>query len=323
LAITQEPIMALEQTVETVAKALKLRYVAITRQPEGSQPERNQKPIAAYGDAQATVNRYPLLFSGEPIGELEVASRLGQESLTPADERLLRDLARQLGVAVHAAQLTAVLRQSRTRLVTAREEERRRLRRDLHDGLGPQLASQTLTLDVIAKLLHSDPEQAATLMLTVRQQMQQAVSDIRDLIYGLRPPVLDDLGLYGAIEEFVERIGQPGRDQIYLHLADKRVALPAAVEVAAYRIVQEAVTNAIKHAQASQITVTSMLDCAPQVPCSISVKICDNGIGLPADYAVGIGLQSMRERAEELGGSCVIGKRREGGTEVVAQLPIE
>ncbi len=89
----------------------------------------------------------------------------------------------------------------------AREEERRRIRRDLHDGLGPQLASQTLTLDVIAKLLHSNPEQAATLLLAVRQQMQQAVSDIRDLIYGLRPPVLDDLGLNGAIEEFVERIG--------------------------------------------------------------------------------------------------------------------
>jgi signal transduction histidine kinase len=318
LAITQEPTTALAQTVETVAKALKLPYVAITRQQAES-----QQRIATYGQAQATVNRYPLVYAGEPIGELEVAPRQAHELLTPADERLLRDLARQLGVAVHAAQLTTDLRQSRTRLVTAREEERRRLRRDLHDGLGPQLASQTLTLDVIAKLLHSNPEQAATLLLAVRQQMQQAVSDIRDLIYGLRPPVLDDLGLQGAIEEFVERIGHPGKPQINVQVADVHVALPAAVEVAVYRIVQEAVTNVIKHAQASQITVALMVERASQGPCSLRVTICDDGSGVPADYTVGIGLQSMRERAEELGGSCVIGKRSAGGTEVTAQLPIQ
>ena len=116
---------------------------------------------------------------------------------------------------------------------------------------------------------------------------------------------------------------QPGKLQINLQLAETPVALPAAVEVAVYRIVQEAVTNAVKHAQASQITVTLMLHPSPQAPCSLVVAIGDNGVGLPADHTAGIGLQSMRERAEELGGSCVIGQRREGGTEVVAQLPIE
>lgn len=241
-----------------------------------------------------------------------MAPRLGKERLSDTKYKLLHELARPTAIAVYAraARRCAAFRE---RIVlAAREEERRRIRRDLHDGLGPQLASQTLTLDVIAKLLHSNPAQAATLLLAVRQQMQQAVSDIRDLIYGLRPPVLDDLGLPGAIEEFVERLGQPGKCQINLQLADMHVALPAAVEVAVYRIVQEAVANAVKHAHASQIVVTSIVDRAPQAPCSLRVTICDNGIGLPADYTVGIGLRSIRERAEELGGSCVIGIRRRG-----------
>jgi len=309
--------------VETIGQSLKLPYVAILSSDE-TQIQAVFTPSPGSPSVPPThLLRLPLRYQQQDLGLLLVTPRLGEERLSDTDYKLLHDLARQTAIAVYAARITADVQRSRERIVLAREEERRRIRRDLHDGLGPQLASQTLTLDVIAKLLHSNPEQAATLLLAVRQQMQQAVSDIRDLIYGLRPPVLDDLGLNGAIEEFVERIGQPGKLQINLQLADTHIALPAAVEVAVYRIVQEAVTNAIKHAQASQIMVTSMVDRAPQAACSLKVTICDDGIGLPAEYTVGIGLQSMRERAEELGGSCVISKRRAGGTEVVAQLPIE
>jgi signal transduction histidine kinase len=303
----------------TIAQTLKLHYVAIVAQGVDAPVE------SAFGIAPSgtMLTRLPLRYQATEIGELRVAARHRDEALSHSDLKVLGDLARQVGITLYAAQLTTHLQQSRTRIVTAREEERRRLRRDLHDGLGPQLASQTLTLDVIAKLLHSDPQQAATLLLAVRQQMQQAVSDIRDLIYALRPPVLDDLGLRGAIEEFVERMAQPGKLQITLQLEETEVALPAAVEVAVYRIVQEAVTNAVKHAHANQIAVTTSLERMPQGVSSLIVTICDDGIGLPADHTIGIGLQSMRERAEEVGGSCTIGKGRAGGTEVVAQLPIE
>ncbi len=317
------PDRVLRAIVETIGQSLKLPYVAIL-----SRDETEIQAVFALVPGSSSMPpmhllRLPLRYQQQELGLLLVAPRLGEERLSDTDHKLLHELARQTAIAVYAARITADVQRSRERIVLAREEERRRIRRDLHDGLGPQLASQTLTLDVIAKVLHSNPAQAATLLLAVRQQMQQAVSDIRDLIYGLRPPVLDDLGLNGAIEEFVERLGQPGKLQINLQLAETHLALPAAVEVAVYRIVQEAVTNAIKHAHASQIMVTSMVDRAPQAACSFKVTICDDGIGLPAEYTVGIGLQSMRERAEELGGSCVIGKRREGGTEVVARLPIE
>lgn len=303
----------------TIAQTLKLPYVAIVAQGVET-PVESTFGIIPPG---AALTHLPLRYQTIEIGELRVAARHRDEALSQSDLNVLNDLARQVGITLYAAQLTTHLQQSRSRIVTAREEERRRLRRDLHDGLGPQLASQTLTLDVIAKLLHSNPEQAATLLLAVRQQMQQAVSDIRDLIYGLRPPVLDDLGLPGAIEEFVERIGQPGKLQIGLQLAEPHIALPAAVEVAAYRIVQEAVNNAVKHAQASLITVTLMIDEHAESPSSLRVVIRDNGMGLSTAHPAGIGLHSMRERAEELGGNCTIGQRREGGTEVVAHLPIE
>jgi signal transduction histidine kinase len=313
------PDQVLRAIVETIGQSLKLPYVAILSSDE----TQLQAVFASAPAPPAHLLRLPLRYQQQAVGLLLVSPRPGEEWLSDADHKLLHNLARQVGITLYAARLTTDLQQSRTRIVTAREEERRRLRRDLHDGLGPQLASQTLTLDVIAKVLHSNPEQAATLLLAVRQQMQQAVSDIRDLIYGLRPPVLDDLGLQGAIEEFVERMRQPGKLQIGLQLADTQVALPAAVEVAAYRIVQEAVNNAVKHAQASRITVTVTLQPGPPSPCSLVVVIGDDGIGLPANHPVGIGLQSMRERAEELGGSCVVGKWRESGTEVVAQLPIQ
>jgi signal transduction histidine kinase len=275
------------------------------------------------------VQRLPLSYNQQPLGRLIVALRSGEAQFTQAEQKLLDDLARQSAIAVYAAQLTAALQRSRERIVHAREEERRRLRRDLHDGLGPQLASQTLTLDVIAKRLRDDPERAAALLLAAREQMQQAVGDIRDLIYGLRPPVLDDLGLNGAIVEFVDRLRQqPSSPQFNLQLPPQETHLPAAVEVAAYRIVQEALTNVVRHARAAHCTIHMAAQAANATlsraggPAQLLLTICDDGVGIAADRLSGVGLQSMRERSEELGGQLTITAERSGGTRIVAVLPI-
>jgi two-component system NarL family sensor kinase len=135
------------------------------------------------------------------VGQLSVAPRTPGEDFSEADDRLLRSIAQQAGTAVHAAHLTGALQDSRRDLVTAREEERHRLRRDLHDGLGPQLASQTLGLDAALKLMDSDPQAAKELMQALSSQNQDAVLEIRQLVYGLRPPALDELGLVGALRE--------------------------------------------------------------------------------------------------------------------------
>ncbi|MBC8161444.1 MAG: sensor histidine kinase, partial [Roseiflexaceae bacterium] len=318
--------------VETIGQTLKLPYVAIMTPDETQLQAVFPLPSSGQPKPPAYVLRLPLSYQHQSVGVLLVAPRAGEGRFTDADHQLLHDLARQTGIAVYAARSTADVQRSRERIVLAREEERRRLRRDLHDGLGPQLASQTLTLDVIARQLRSNPDHAAVLLLAVREQVQQAVSDIRDLIYGLRPPVLDDLGLNGAIEEFADRLRQQHeRPQISLRLSDTYAPLPAAVEVAVYRIIQEAVTNVVRHAQASVCEVRlevfhvdgivhDMRDAAQSA--RLTLEVIDNGIGIAADRLSGVGLQSMRERTEELGGQLVIEASASGGTRICATLPL-
>lgn len=312
--------------VETIGQTLKLPYVAITTADEA-----HCHAVFAHSSgvvAPAQLLRLPLSYHNQPVGVLLVAPRTGEARFTDVDHKLLGDLARQTGIAVYAARVTADVQRSRERIVLAREEERRRLRRDLHDGLGPQLASQTLTLDVIAKLLRSDTDQAAVLLLAVREQMQQAVGDIRDVIYGLRPPVLDDLGLHGAIEEWTDRVRQQHATlQFVVHLPTIHTSLPAALEVAVYRIVQEAVNNVVRHAQATICEVRlTLIDAsttqeAPEET-HLVLEVIDNGIGMAANRPPGIGLHSMRERSEELGGYLVVEVGASGGTCIRAVLPI-
>src|SRR5947208_10250776 len=147
------------------------------------------------------------------------------------------------------------LRRNRERLVTTREEERRRLRRDLHDGLGPTLAALNLQAGVVRKLITSDPVAADALVTEWRTELRVAIADIRRLVYELRPPALDELGLVGAIRERATQYQHSGdTDRLSLRVIveapEHMPSLPPAIEVAAYRIVQEALTNMLRHAQA-------------------------------------------------------------------------
>ena len=350
LAMTLEaasaPADVLPNLARSVAESLRLPYVAISvGDGEGSRVvvEHSPSPPAPLPEGEGSAGKLPsppgrgaggegtarpalscpggetlpLVYQGAVVGQLFVAQRAPGEAFSSADRRLLADLARQAGPAVHAVQLTADLQLSRQRLVTTREEERRRLRRDLHDGLGPQLASLSLKADTARNLVASDPAAVDRLLTEVKSQTQDAISDIRRLVHGLRPPALDQLGLAGALREQATALSGNGGVQIVVAAPDDLPTLPAAVEVAAYRIVTEALTNVVRHAGAHRCTVWLCLDAD-----ALNLAVDDDGAGLPADYRSGVGLASMRERAEELGGVCRIEPRAEGGTRVAARLPV-
>lgn len=311
LETTFTPDAVLSTIVETVALALKLPYAAIL-----FQHDQTSSIAASYGRGnEEPLLRLPLLYQSQQVGELLLAPRARGETFTPADRRLLADLARQVGIAAHAVQLTTDLQRSRERLVTAREEERRRLRRDLHDGLGPALASMMLKLDAARNLLTRDPSAADALLVDLKKQTQAELSDIRRLVYELRPPSLDELGLIQALREQAEQYLHEGLF-VTLDAPESLPELPAAVEVAIYRIVQEAMTNVARHAQARTCTIRfRLLD-------GLEVEVCDDGRGISKGARAGIGLTSMRERAVELAGRCEIEAMPAGGTRLYVWLPL-
>ena len=199
--------------------------------------------------------RLPLHYQGAAVGQLLVCPRRGEADLGPTDRRLLADLAQQAGVAVHGVRLmdelrevNADLRRSRERLVLAREEERRRIRRDLHDDLAPTLAGLALGADAVADLVPTRPDRAQALARELHGQIREAVGGIRRLVHDLRPPTLDEYGLLAAIRERAAMLGAGGAPAIAVEAPADLPPLPAAVEVAAYRIAQEALMNAVKHA---------------------------------------------------------------------------
>ncbi|MEV7807815.1 sensor histidine kinase [Microbispora sp. NPDC088329] len=302
-----EPGAVLAAAARSVAEALRLPHVAV---------EVAGGPTHAYGVPSPGAVRLPLVHRGEPVGDLVLSPRPGESGLGARDRRVLADLARQTGIAVHAVRLSTDLRRSRERLVTAREEERRRLRRDLHDGLGPTLAALTMRAEAVQDMVR-DPD-ALAMLEEIMTDARTAMADVRTLVEGLRPPALDTLGLAGAIRSHAARL--PGVE-VDVEIEETLPALPAAVEVAAYRIAAEALANARRHAGAGRVRVRLGMTGG-----ALEVEIADEGgephaAAGPASARPGVGTASMRERAAELGGTCVIGPRPGGGTRVLARLP--
>lgn len=317
LESTLTPDAVLPAAVRTVRDALKLPYVAIELRQGAS-----IAVAAVAGDPVRDPLRQPLVYAGEPVGQLVLGPRTGEDGFTAGERRLLGDLAHQIAVAAHAVRLTedavrlsADLQRSRERLVTAREEERRRLRRDLHDELGPQIAALAMTADAARDAIATDPIHARHLLDGLIQQTQDAVADVRRLGSDLRPPALDALGLVGALRMLAD---QPSGPRVDVAAPDDLPPLPAAVEVAAYRIASEAVRNTIRHADASTCTLHIALDRSRG---GLLVEVADDGRGIGPHPGSGIGLPSMHERAAELGGTLTIASRSPRGTLVSAVLP--
>ncbi len=317
LEATLAPETVLPTIVETVKEALKLPYAAISLKGNGA-----SEIVASAGKSVVKPLRLPLVYQSEPVGELLLGPRGPGEAFSPADRCLLDDLARQAGIAAHAVRLTNDLQRSRERLVTAREEERRRLRRNLHDGLGPALSSAMLKLGAARRLLPSGSP-ADDLIVEVREDMRTTVADVRGLVYDLRPPALDQLGLVPTIHDYAEQCASddPAGMRVTVDAPEQLPPLPAAVEVAAYYIAREAITNTMRHARARSCRVHLALQDGPE-RVELRLEITDDGVGLPYERHLGVGLSSMRERAEELGGKFSVESPPEGGTCVVARLPV-
>jgi two-component system NarL family sensor kinase len=312
LGETIAPADVLPVMVDTIADSLRLPYVAVEL------ADAPGVPAAERGQALAGVAlRLPLVHAGERVGTLVLGARAHGEPLGAADRRLLEDFARRASAAASAIALTREVQHARERLVTTREEERRRLRGDLHDGLGPTLAGAVLTIDAARRVLAADPTTADALLDQAAATVESTVADVRRLVYGLRPPALDQLGLVGALRQQASMIDVASADLgCEIVAADPFPPLPAAVEVAAYRIAQEALTNVARHADARHARVSlSVAD-------ALRVEIEDDGRGMPSDATAGVGLTSMRERAGELGGSFEIVEVATGGTLVRVQIPI-
>ncbi|MGN6243071.1 MAG: sensor histidine kinase [Motilibacteraceae bacterium] len=295
---------------DVVSEGLRLTHVRL--QPPGS-------PTPA--DAGHVV---PLRHRGRVVAELVAAPREGEPLLDPRDRELLAALADQAAPAVAAARLVEDLRASRDALVRAREEERRRLRRELHDGIGPALAGVRLQVESAQDLVQESLGEASLpvrLLDSAVGGVRDAVDDVRRITDDLRPPALDELGLAGALRGLTARLSTPGLP-VELAVPDEvsEVELPAAVEVACYRIVAEAVSNAVRHAGAGIVRVRLGQVQGRQ----LLLVVEDDGQGIVPDRArarTGLGLVTMRERAEELGGTLSIRSCPGQGTTMEAVLP--
>src|SRR5580693_3176397 len=275
----------------------------------------------AHGTAAERLHGISLRYAGARIGELIVGLRSGQRRLSPPDIAVLELLAGPLAVALHATALSAALQQSRVSIVAAREEERRRLRRDLHDGLGPALTGIAFMADAARNALPAGPARASELLGALRADTTAAITDIRRLVNGLRPPALDDLGLIGSLRQQTDRLAQrPDGSSVAvcLNTPEPLPALPAAVEVAAYRIITEAMTNAARHSGATRIDVLLAVADGD----GLRIEVRDDGRVPGPGWQPGFGLTSMRERAAELGGTCQAGPDPAGGGRVIAALPL-
>lgn len=277
------------------------------RLPDGSVLVEGVEP--AGGDESAV--ELPLEYAGERLGTLTVARAGGFGS---AERAQLDRLAAQAAVAVHTVMLARETRRSRELVVVAREEERRRLRRDLHDGVGPSIAALALQVETARDLAAEDPEAAGALLARLAPRINAVVGDVRALVHELRPPTLDELGLAAAVRELAARLS--GTTTVTVQ-ADDLGALPAAVEVATYRITGEAVTNAVRHSGAKAVAVSVVRDDE-----CLLVTVRDDGHGLRQPTVDGVGLGSMRARTEELGGTFTL-VTGETGTTVAARLPLQ
>ena len=295
----------LQSIVETMTQRLRLPYAAIRTG--------GARVIAEAGRPTESTVQLALVHHRTPVGELTVGLRPGETDLSHADRRTLEELARPIAAALQAVTLSDALQRSRESLVLAREEERRRVRRELHDRIGPMLAAVRLKAGNARMLLASGDEGEATKQLrALESELGASVDSVRTLAYELRPPVLDELGLIAAIKAAAEDVGSP--PAVSVIVGGPLPELPAALEVAAYWITRAALANVVHHAAARtcEIALTADRD--------LTITITDDGCGT-SRVQPGLGLLSMRERAEELGGTLVVGARPGGGTQVTAALP--
>ena len=289
----RSPAAMWQDIAEGVAQALRLPYAAVAlRRPTVDCVERAECGNRLQEGLR--IESLPLTWDGEVLGALELGAVGARPRMSADTEALLSHLVKQVSAVAHTLRLAEEVQASRERIVTAREEERRRIGRDLHDGLGAGLAGALLRIDAIAERFEDDPELQAR-FTDARRGIEEAIADARRLAYSLRPPTLDEFGLAFAVRELALRCERP-QLTVEVDGPERVPEMTAAEETAAYRIVQEALANAVRHSGATRIRI------ALRWSDGLETTIEDNGRGIGETYTPGVGIRSMRERAAELGG---------------------
>ena len=296
------PAHVLPAVVDVLARTLRLPFVAL-RLP-------GREPVV-HGTATAGTEAVPLVHQGRTVGALDLALPPG--GLGPRVRTMLDELVRQTAQVAHAVLLQEEVQRSRESIVTSREEERRRLRHDLHDDLGPGLAATAMQLEAVGELLERDPGRAGLMLDQAADYLRSTVAEVRRIVDDLRPAALGDLGLVGAVRAHAARLADGGLE-VTVEAPDDLSDLPAAAEVAAFRIVGEAMTNVARHARASRVHVAIRHRAG-----RLELCVEDDGIGVRPGARTGVGLGSMHQRAAELGGVCEV--TGGSGTTVRATLP--
>ncbi|HSJ71325.1 MAG TPA: histidine kinase [Acidimicrobiia bacterium] len=296
---------------QTVAEGLALPYAAVCL--DGAVAA--EAGVAPGESSDPALERFPVTYLGSAIGAILVVPRSGDVALAARDRAAVDRLAVAAAPALHSARTLQELSMARERLVLTREEERRRLRRDLHDDLAPTLAGLGLRAAAAASLDHVENERIQRLYADLQEGIQGAIAQVREIAHNLRPPVLDDHGLEAAIRARLATDSDPDL-QVEIEVDSLPSPMSAAVELAALRIVQEAVTNVRRHADATNCWI-ALLGRNGQ----LHVHVTDDGRGIPSEHARGVGLRSIMDRAQELGGTSEIGVREFGGTKVSVTLP--
>lgn len=317
LEVAGSPGEGLERLVATIRASLRLSYAAV--ELTGSDGRRHL--VAASGAAPGEVVEVPVVHQGRHMGVLIVGQGPGDRPFSPADRRLLDDLARQAGGAAATIALTSALQISRQRIVTAREEERRRLRHELHDGVASALTAIGLKVDSATALASSDDPRAQSVLQSVQSDVAATLNEVRRVVTDLRPPALEDLGLRGALAQLASRFDSPSLRVTFACADVDSLEAPAAVELAVYRIATEALQNVARHAGAGSCSVRLLAEAGTLV---LSVEDDGKGFAEANGSPAGLGLQGMRERVDELGGTLSIDWRSGGqsGAMVTATFPL-
>lgn len=271
--------------------------------------------VSSIGTSPCTYEIGSLRLGGQNLGTLQLATRYTPPaSRNDAERRLHAALTSQVAVVVRAAKLTEELTAERDQVVNATRTERDRLRRDLHDGLGPSLSGVGLGLQALTDAVDTNNKTACTALLErISTEVATAVHDIRRIIEDLRPAALDQHGLADALDRHAASLS----NQITVTVTTTRRPLPPNVETAAYRIVTEALTNVTRHANARHAQVTITTD-----DHTLRLTIADDGDGGADTSPPGVGLTSMHRRAETLHGTCTIDSTTTGTT-VTVTLPLD
>lgn len=337
LAGTLESSSVMPSIVRIIGEELRFPYVAIAIHQAD-----DYKTVAEFGQWPADKDdirrqdmiEFLITYQAVVLAKLTLMSRSPKELLSRSERALLTHLSQQAGPAVKAFILTDELRRSRESLVIAREDERRHIRRQLHDGLIPSLASHVLKLDSTRELVYSSPDKAQEALAGLKQQTRALMSGVRELSYELRPPSLDELGLVAALQAGTAHLlatadkieATPSSlcasPSISVNVTSSLPDLSAAVEAAAYRISMEAVTNVIRHAQACHCMVSLDVQLMKTLGRCLCLTVEDDGVGCLNPTTPGVGLSAMRERAVELGGEFQIEFNVKTGTRVRAWLPM-